>query len=86
MVEEMVKLRQMLNEHHIKWVDKSDMQIDRTHFYYRGFHWSVVNGYGTYGEDEGLLELMSNAVNGGEPIGYLTADEVMKMVLTKRKE
>ena len=87
MTEEMEKLRRLLDQHSILWEDKSDSQITRTHFEYRGYHWSVVHGFGSYGgysfvtNDEGLLELMSDAVNGGEPVGWLTADEVMKYVV-----
>ena len=92
MVEEMVRLRTLLDQNGISWVDKStrltypkelgfdDIFISRTHFDFRNYHWSAINGCGTYGEEEGLIELMSNAVNGGEPIGYLTADEVMNLV------
>ena len=93
MVDEMVRLRSLLDENGIPWVDKStqrltypkelgfdDIFISRTHFEYRNYFWSAINGCGTYGEEEGLIELMSNAVNGGEPIGYLTADEVMNLV------
>lgn len=64
-----------------------DFHIDRTHFTYKGNNWSVIHGFGTYGgysnfeRDKGLLELMSNAVNGGEPVGYLTADQAMRLVL-----
>lgn len=88
MTTEMVKLRQMLDEEGIEWKDCSDpaeklYHIDRTHFWNRKFHWSVIHGYGTYGaypEDQGLLELMSDAVNEGNPIGYLTAEQCMKYV------
>lgn len=92
MVDEMIRLRTLLDQNGISWVDKSerltypkelgfdDIFISRTHFEFRNYHWSAINGCGTYGEEEGLIELMSNAVNGGEPIGYLTADEVMNLV------
>ena len=99
MVEEMLKLRKLLTEHGIEWHDAStppgyNLQIDRTHFEYRGFNWSVINGFGTYGgigifrnkENMGLLELMSNAVYDGEPIGYLTAAQVMDYVLQEEKK
>lgn len=99
MVEEMTKLRKMLTEHGIKWYDNSmpknyPLQIDRTHFDYKGYIWSAVNGFGTYGgydkfrnkENQGLLELMSAAVNGGDPIGYLTADQVMDYVLKQEEQ
>lgn len=50
------------------------------------FWWSVIHGYGTYGgfssidADRGLLEVMSDAINNGEPIGWLTAERVMQYV------
>lgn len=34
----------------------------------------------------GLLELMSAAVNDGEPIGYLTAAQVMDYVLQQEEK
>lgn len=93
MVEEMIKFRKLLDDRGIKWEDKSDPEIqlyriDRTHFWYRNYHYSVINGYGTYGgilypDDRGncgLLEVMSNAINDGEPEGWLTAEGVMKLV------
>ena len=89
MVPEMVKFRSLLEQNNIKWIDKSDEGfIDRTHFYYRNYFFSVVNGFGTYGginvlngKNMGMLELMSNYVNGDEPIGPLTADEAIEIVL-----
>ena len=98
MVEEMIALRNKLDEKGIEWTDESQkfefclggkLGIDRTHFNYKGKKISVINGYGTYGglgilsdENEGLLELYDFE---SEPIGYLTADEVMKE-LEKRDE
>lgn len=94
MVEEMTKLRKLLTEQGIEWHDASTppeypIQIDRTHFDYKGYAWSVINGFGSYGgigifrdkKNMGLLELMSAAVNDGAPIGYLTAAQVMDYVL-----
>ena len=91
MTREMIKFREMLDVENIKWTDASSdydtsdiYHIDRTHFDYRGYSWSVIHGYGSYGgfsswhDDEGLLEMMSNGVNDGDPIGWLTAEEVMK--------
>lgn len=97
MVEEMIKFRKMLDDRGIEWVDKSDPEsqlyrIDRTHFWYRNYHYSVINGYGTYGGNlypnngnGGLLEVMSNAINDGEPEGWLTAEDVMKLVIEEVK-
>ena len=89
MVAEMIKFRNLLDQNDIKWIDKSDEGfIDRTHFHYRNYFFSVVNGFGTYGgincltgKNMGMLELMSNCINGGEPIGSLTADEAIEIVL-----
>lgn len=94
MVEEMIKFRKMLDDRGIEWEDKSDSEsqlyrIDRTHFWYRNYHYSVINGYGTYGgslniiKNKGLLEVMSNAINEGEPVGWLTAEEAIKLVTIK---
>ena len=95
MTREMIKFRKLLDKNGIEWHDASDpaedsFRIDRTHFEYNRFHYSVVHGYGTYGgysnwndKDEGLLELMSNAINRGNPIGWLTADEAIQIILTR---
>lgn len=67
----------------------ADASIYRTHFEVHGYFWSVINGYGTYGgydpytgNNKGLLELMSDMVNGGEPIGCLTAEQICKIIDT----
>ena len=99
MVKEMLKLREMLTDKGIEWHDASTppdypLKIDRTHFNYIGFSWSVINGFGTYGgydsfehkKNQGLLEVMSAAVGDGEPIGYLTAENVMRLVLEGENE
>lgn len=92
MVDEMLKLRKLLTMNGIEWHDASEipdfpLQVDRTLFDFRGYKWSVINGHGTYGgfgilsdKNMGLLELTSEAVNGGEPFGFLTADQVMQLV------
>ena len=81
--EEMEKFRHALDINGISWHDASDpviiygIAIERTHFKHRGYDWSVIHGYGTYGgfsrlkPDQGLLELMSKAVNDGQPVGWL---------------
>lgn len=90
MTEQMLLLRSMLDDAGIEWRDDSEgsmLPIDRTKFNYRTYEWSVIHGYGTYGgwdrwnDDQGLLELMSDVVNHGYPIGWLTASEVMEHVL-----
>lgn len=86
---EMKKLRQQLDERCTKWWDDSDEWICRTKFKvgYSAQLVSVVNGLGTYGgyssvrpTNAGLLEMRIN--ENDEPVGNLTADEV----LTKVKE
>lgn len=92
MVSEMIKLRELLDRNNIQWHDDSEKGstffMDRTHFWYRNYKWSIINGYGSFGGYDplrninyGLLELMSNAINGGEIVGELTAEEAIKIVL-----
>ena len=90
MTHEMKLFREMLDAENIEWHDASsqsnELPMDRTHFEHRGYQWSVIHGFGSYGgpsylyDDKGLLELMSNAVNKGDPIGWLTAKEAMQYV------
>lgn len=61
-----------------------DNTIYRTHFITDGKNCSVIYGFGTYGgyqpifqTDYGLLEMWF--IDNGEPIGWLTAEEVMEM-------
>lgn len=61
-----------------------DSTIFRTHFEVDGTHYSVINGYGTYGgfiphqnKNYGLLECM---VGDNEPIGWLSADDVIDII------
>lgn len=97
--DEMIKLRQALDEKGVQWEDKStiypddeirdtmrrlnvsrecaDCSIFRTHFSYRGYFYSVIYGYVTYGGEKGLLECM---VGGKEPVGSMTAEDVLKLM------
>lgn len=85
---EMQKLRDWLDAHKIEWEDRSitvgDAWVCRTHFWYKDYLWSIIHGYGSYGgfspyaKDTGLLELCCSAVNGGEPVGWLTAKTIIK--------
>lgn len=76
--EEMVKLRNWLDQKKIKWWDLSDEKICRTKFVVDGNVFSIVNGHGTYGHLNGLLEMMVLAVTG--PIGWLTAQAVIDFI------
>lgn len=94
MCKEMIKLRKGLDERGIVWIDKSDtfneskikalgidIAIYRTHFTAYGVWFSVIYGHGTYGNESGLLECMSKAVNeSGEPKGSMTADEILEVI------
>lgn len=61
-----------------------DCTIYRTHFDINGVHYSVINGYGTWGgfepcenKNHGLLECM---VGDNDPIGWLSADDVINKI------
>jgi hypothetical protein len=96
--EEMKKLRAWLDEQKITWKDVSnglpkealkvdgvlDWWICRTHFWVNGYHFSVINGHGSYGgymlndeKNQGLLEMM---IGNHEPTGYMTADDCIKEI------
>lgn len=59
----------------------------RTHFCLNGCFYSVINGIGSYGgidyegNNHGLLEVMSDAINGGTPIGGLTFKELKRKLV-----
>ena len=64
------------------------LYISRTQFWYKGNFYSAINGLGTYGgyfsdavNNHGLIELMSSQINGGEPVGFLTAEDCIKLIL-----
>ena len=60
--------------------------MERTRFVINDHTWSVIHGHGSYGgfdlfhDDAGLLEVMAQCVNDGDPVGWLTAEQVLKMV------
>ena len=91
MTNEMIKLRDLLDYHNIPWEDYSDpdflnYRIDRTKFHIKHNYYSVVHGFGTYGgwnqhqRDYGLLEMQ---INSEEPMGWMTAEDVIAIVLKK---
>lgn len=53
----------------------ADTSMWRTHFTYKGYFFSVIYGYGSYGYYDGKLECM---VGGEEPEGSMTAEDVLK--------
>lgn len=65
----------------------------RTHFTINDQYISVINGSFSYGgvsiydnENKGLLELWADKVNNGQPLGYLTAEDVIKIIEELKKE
>ena len=88
MVKEMEKLRALLDAESVEWEDVSNAgeycPISRTHFMYRGHKWSVIHGYGTYGGLDPITGVDSELLEAwnfkDEPIGFLTAEEVMEYV------
>lgn len=82
MTSTMLTLRLALCLLGISFEDNSSVYVDpelniyRTKFEYGGYNWSVISGHGTYGGNTGLLEVMSNAINGGEPVGFLEPADV----------
>jgi len=68
--------------------EEYNLYICRTQFWYKGNFYSAINGLGTYGgyysneeNNAGLIELMSSQINGGEPVGFLTAEDCIKLIL-----
>lgn len=63
-----------------------DPTIYRTHFTVDDYFYSVIYGYGTYsgydpisGKSGELLECMTEKLNGGEPVGGMTAIDVIRL-------
>ena len=61
----------------------ADVSIYRTRFDAIGCHYSVICGYGTYGGEEGLLEMM---VDDEDPTGCLTAEDIISNVEERIKQ
>lgn len=89
--EEMQKLRDELDKRGIEWTDLSEKDGEwwmcRTHFDINGNLVSCINGYGSHGgydymwrKNAGLIECYSSLTD-NVPIGWLTAQEVIEIVL-----
>ena len=81
---EMQKLRDTLDEMNISWQDETtppemEIVIYRTKFDYNGNNYSVISGFGTYGGEHGLLELMLND-NCEEVHGFYTAQDILNIM------
>lgn len=88
---ELNKLEQYLKEHSIPYdrIDEDEgseyaPELDRHQICVPsselGWAWDVICHYGSYGCEEGLLEGMGTIFGGGEPEGYLTADDVIERI------
>ena len=88
---ELNKLEQYLKEHDIPYerIDKDEgnkyaPELDRHQIRVQsakpGWDWDVICHYGSYGCEEGLLEGMGTIFGGGEPEGWLTADDVIERI------
>lgn len=79
---ELDKLEQYLKDKNIKY-ERRDECEGRFDFHQiisesaEDWKWDVICHYGSYGCDEGLLEIM---VGDDEPEGWLTADDVIKRI------
>lgn len=88
-IAEMQELRNILDGRGVFWEDNSTPLFCRTWFMWGKHAWSVVNGYHTYGYEAGLLELGNLDKNGhvtGEPKGWLTAQDVIKMTIGRKAD
>lgn len=80
---EMLAFKDLLDSKGITWHSQNDMVtgLFRVKGKLRGngrwTKFSVIWGRGTYGEEDGLLEVM---VNSSEPVGYLTAEEALQEI------
>lgn len=93
MPEEMYLLRNALTARQIEWVNESDnldrsfpflnLIIYRTKWIYNGHKYSVLSGYGTWGGEQGLLEMI---VDNEEPQGSLTALDVLTFMDKETEE
>ena len=78
---EMMKLRDSLDDEEILWYDRSDApNYYRTEFNIAKCKWLVTSGRAVSGCVRVLLELSCLLVNNGDPVGNLTADEIIEMV------
>lgn len=88
--EEMAKLRTTLTAMGVDWYDDSetfpiigtDINIYRTKYKYKRSEYSVICGHGTYGGDEGRLEVWDRK---GDPTGWHTADDIIAMMKGERE-
>jgi hypothetical protein len=82
----MKPLRKWLDEQGIKWTDESGYAgTVEMHFYINGKHLRVIFCGSFYNFDRGLLELRTQNANGGEPLGFLTFDDITELIKKELK-
>ena len=69
-----------------------DITMYRTYFIINDIEYSVINGYNSYGgyspfldRNLGLLEIMAEPINNGEPCGHMTADDIINLIFKEDK-
>ena len=77
-MDETQKLREMLDDAAIKWVDNSNSIILKTQNGINATLWSVIYGIGTYGYHYGLLEVWD--YSDATPSGNLTAKQAFDYI------
>jgi hypothetical protein len=79
---EFVKFRELLDKAGIPWSDASEVKPYYIMHRTLGDGFSVIYGHGSYGSDEGLLEL--SYIGEDDVIGHLTAEEVFQIINPKK--
>lgn len=69
-----------------------DITMYRTYFIINDIEYSVINGYNSYGgyspfldRNLGLLEIMAETINNGNPCGNMTADDIINLIFKEGK-
>lgn len=96
-MDEFNKLEHLLIENNIEYEREDRVYKTDSRFFYHqlrspkivgnGYVWDVIFANGSYGEEEGLLELYGTDME--EPLGYVSAKECLKVIkkkLAKEKE
>lgn len=92
---ELDKLEEYLKKNNIPYtrVDESDQWLMRHQIMvpeaYPNAEWDAICNPGSYGYEQGLLEIMGDLVDeekdGDSVVGYLTAEDVVKRIEERRK-
>ena len=83
MLNELEKLRKMLKDNNILYTNKSIIsKNDGIDFWYKDYDISVISHKYSYGGSKGLLEIMASFIEDSVQ-GWLTAEQVFKMIIEK---